>query len=165
MAACTAFAAILRDASRLRDAPNRKPLPLRVREALTAHHKQPSSPGLTGRPSTPRLLDSSQISLEYWIARPSRATTAVGGAPSRVLSMNSMFMERVLDAASDPTKKGRPSFRSDGSGGPWREEPSTSSAATYSRQDLIMLDRLWLKGCDPFNTAAIIRFRSPKHLW
>src|SRR6187200_3234086 len=30
---------------------------------------EPSSPGLTGRPSTPRLLGLSLASLEYWITR------------------------------------------------------------------------------------------------
>src|ERR1700676_1916913 len=36
-----------------------------------------SSPGLTGRSSTPRPLDLSQTPLEYWVARSSRAMTAV----------------------------------------------------------------------------------------
>src|SRR3979411_2624590 len=43
-----------------------------------------SSPGLTGRSSTPRLLDLSQTSLEYWVARSSRATTAVFVSSIRV---------------------------------------------------------------------------------
>src|ERR1700676_1695167 len=36
-----------------------------------------SSPGLTGRSSTPRPLDLSQTPLEYWVPRSSRAMTAV----------------------------------------------------------------------------------------
>src|SRR6266404_611446 len=36
---------------------------------------QLSSSGLTGRSSTPRPLDDSQASLEYWVARSSRAMT------------------------------------------------------------------------------------------
>src|SRR5882757_3450266 len=36
-----------------------------------------SSPGLTGRSSTPRLLGWTRPSLEYWVARSSRAMTAV----------------------------------------------------------------------------------------
>src|SRR4030088_1121618 len=36
-----------------------------------------SSPGLTGRSSTPRLLGLSPAPLEYWVARSSRAMTAV----------------------------------------------------------------------------------------
>src|SRR6266481_5705125 len=37
---------------------------------------QLSSSGLTGRSSTPRPLDYSQASLEYWVARSSRAMTS-----------------------------------------------------------------------------------------
>ncbi|TFV40128.1 hypothetical protein E4K66_11070 [Bradyrhizobium frederickii] len=38
-------------------------------------HSQLSSPGLTGRSSTPRPLRNFLLSLEYWVARSSRATT------------------------------------------------------------------------------------------
>jgi hypothetical protein len=43
-----------------------------------------SSPGLTRRSSTPRPLDLSQTPLEYWVARSSRAMTAVFVSSIRV---------------------------------------------------------------------------------
>ena len=55
---------------------------LRLRK-MFSNNPQLSSPGLTGRPSTPRPLGSSQTSLQNWVARSSRAMTVVGGGADR----------------------------------------------------------------------------------
>ncbi|MCP1744597.1 hypothetical protein ABIF65_006252 [Bradyrhizobium japonicum] len=44
-------------------------------------HTPPSSPGLTGRSSTPRLLGASRAASEYWIPAPVR-NCALGGDDS-----------------------------------------------------------------------------------
>ncbi|MGY4462800.1 thiamine-phosphate diphosphorylase [Bradyrhizobium sp. LB13.1] len=46
-------------------------------------HTPPSSPGLTGRSSTPRLLGSSRTASEYWIPAPVR-NCALGGDDSGI---------------------------------------------------------------------------------
>ncbi|MHC2576182.1 hypothetical protein ACVMHR_000921 [Bradyrhizobium diazoefficiens] len=46
-------------------------------------HTPLSSPGLTGRSSTPQLLDSSRTASEYWIPPPAR-NCALGGDDSGI---------------------------------------------------------------------------------
>ena len=46
---------------------------------MLARHIQLSSPGLTGRPSTPRPLGHSLASLEYWIPAFAGMTSCVWG--------------------------------------------------------------------------------------
>jgi hypothetical protein len=48
-----------------------------TRACTTSATTRLSSPGLTGRSSTPRLLGWTRPFLEYWVARSSRAMTAV----------------------------------------------------------------------------------------
>ena len=48
-----------------------------TRACTTSATTRLSSPGLTGRSSTPQLLGWTRPSLEYWVARSSRAMTAV----------------------------------------------------------------------------------------
>src|SRR5436190_2786349 len=59
---------------------------------------QLSSPGLTGRSSTPRPLDGSQAPLEYWVAPSSRAMTSESVARSN--SSNTPSRSRGVNCPS-----------------------------------------------------------------
>ncbi|TMK08352.1 MAG: hypothetical protein E6G71_09080 [Alphaproteobacteria bacterium] len=59
---------------------------------------QLSSSGLTGRSSTPRPFDDSQASLEYWVARSSRAMTSESVARSN--SSNTPSRSRGVNCPS-----------------------------------------------------------------